>query len=302
MVALVLLQHALDIAHVKCHLDIKIRRNIPRAVVLMLSFGTNFKLQILNIINAGEYDGLKSRHLVAYQKLFSQQPQHANKRIVVACLIHFVDDHNQWFLRCHTHLRNGHRKIVQANLLFGLVCLDSLRHDLLNFSGHIVPAHQSRKFKLPHHGISQVPLRLVGCIIKPLKADGIDLIITCQPHCERVERRGFAELPPAIDAEIGAVIHHRLDLRNATGQIDHVVLVGKTGSGDVELFHCIDSIRLNSSPIIGRWITYHNDTLFCEKCAGCFVARLLAFANTPRRSGYRLRRYALLRVPMCSTV
>ena len=61
-----------------------------------------------------------------------------------------------------------------------------------------------------------------------------------------VQRRGFAELPPAIDAEIGAVIHHRLDLRNATGQINHVVFVGKTGSGDVELFHCIDSIRLKS--------------------------------------------------------
>ena len=159
----------------------------------------------------------------------------------------------------------------------------------------------TRRYRAQKYAQGKVPLRLVGCVIKPLKADGIDLIITCQPTLERVQRRGFAELPPAIDAEIGAVIHHRLDLRNATGQIDHVVSVGKTGSGDVELFHCIDSIRLNSSPIIGRWITYHNDTLFCEKCVGCFVARLLAFANTPRRSGYRLRRYALLRVPMCST-
>ena len=127
------------------------------------------------------------------------------------------------------------------------------------------------------------------------RVDGVLSSAGCDSCLRRCRRSGGRCLRCRSSLRCRCCLDYGLDLF-------YLYLLGGAIDRDVELFHCIDSIRLNSSPIIGRWITYHNDTLFCEKCAGCFVARLLAFANTPRRSGYRLRRYALLRVPMCSTV
>ena len=54
MVIFIIFQHADDSVLRQLHADVEIDGNVPRAVVLMCSVAWNFRLQIFDIVNAGQ--------------------------------------------------------------------------------------------------------------------------------------------------------------------------------------------------------------------------------------------------------
>ena len=56
----------------------------------MLGVGADFELEVLDVIHASEYDGLKSGILSTRQVFFSKQSKKFKKRFIIACLIDFV--------------------------------------------------------------------------------------------------------------------------------------------------------------------------------------------------------------------
>ena len=96
VILLILHEHSGNIAHTKAHVYVKVRCNIPRAVVLMLSSWSDFLTKISDIMNTCQNDRLKRRVLGTFQIVPSQLSQKIQKHLVVAGTVYFVDHQHNW--------------------------------------------------------------------------------------------------------------------------------------------------------------------------------------------------------------
>ena len=231
VVILVFCEHSGNIMHVKTHIDLKGRGYIPRAVVLMLCIWSNFLAKISNVMNTCQNDRLEGWTFVANQIIASELRQKVQKHLIIASTVYLIDHQHDLLIiqfADNTKLTEQLHQICNRSQL-------SLR----NF-------HQCsfvRKHRSFHKSVNE-SLGKSFFILKCcnthlcLKIHRNYCIVISQIALQCIQKCSFPILPSSIDTEVLPLIHHIFDSCKAAVQIDHVMLLRITASGDVEIpFH-----------------------------------------------------------------
>ena len=116
VVFLIFFQHCTDLIRRKVHLDIEIRRDIPRAVILVFRIRAYLQFQIFDIIYPCKDDGMENRCIIPVQIISAKHRQEIKEHLVIGCIVHFIDHHDNRFGRRLAEFTQQVEHLAQCSL------------------------------------------------------------------------------------------------------------------------------------------------------------------------------------------
>ena len=134
MIRFILLQHLSYLFWPETHLNVKIRRNIPGAVIRMFFLRTQLSFQVLYVTDSGQNNRLKRRKPASVIVITAKLRQKINKHLIVCRAVDLIDHQNGLFRQCAAKHTDFLEQLNQLKVL--RICLDSFGKCLQRFTAY----------------------------------------------------------------------------------------------------------------------------------------------------------------------
>ncbi len=259
MIGLISPQHVGNLCCRKAHVNLKLCGDIPWAIILMLLFGAQLQLQILDIIYPCKYHGMKSRHLIPLQIIPPDLCQEIKKYLIVRCTVNLVDHQHNGLWRSPAHPAQPDEQLVQAAVY-------RLIRKLLQRLPQIFPAVCPCQGEPLQHSAGKNTHKC-GLVRKVLRAHQLEIkrqddIFLFQIPLQCIQGRGFSILPPSVYDEIFPFVNQlRFNPGKPVVKPHHIMLFRSAYPFCIEMSHPLFASNVVPSIIIRfhAFSSYHND-------------------------------------------